>query len=122
MRILAIEDDADTREMYIRMLRDERHEAIVAATGADGLRLSAERPDLIILDLGLPDIDGYEVLRALKTDPGTADVPVLIVSASRFEPPADVPGFVAALRKPVDLPMLPAIVSLVGIGSGPSKG
>ena len=100
--------------MYGRMLRDEGHDAILAADGLEGLQLMDPKPDLVMLDLSLPGMDGYAVLRALKADPTTADIPVLVVSVSRFERPADVFGFVAALRKPFDLPLLPAMLTLVG--------
>jgi CheY-like chemotaxis protein len=114
LRILAIEDDRATREMYGRLLRDEGHEAVLAADGVEGLQLLEPKPDLVILDLSLPDIDGYEVLRTIKSDPMTMDIPVLVVSASPFERPAGIGGFVAALRKPFDLPLLPAILTVVG--------
>jgi CheY-like chemotaxis protein len=59
-------------------------------------------------------MDGYEILRAMKADATTADIPVLIVSAHRFVRPVEVSGFVAALRKPAELPLLPALIALVG--------
>jgi CheY-like chemotaxis protein len=114
LRILAIEDDPDTRSMYARMLRDEGHEAILAADGIEGLQLLDPRPDLVILDLALPGLDGYEILRTMKSDPTTRTIPILVVSAKRFEPPADISGFIAALRKPFDLPLLPTMLMLVG--------
>lgn len=114
MRSLAIEDDADTREMYARMLRDEGHDAILAADGVEGLQRMDPKPDLVILDLSLPGMNGYDILRAMKADPTMAEIPVLVVSVNRFDRPADVPGFVAALRKPFDLPLLTAMLSLVG--------
>jgi len=114
LRILAIEDDNDTREMYGRMLRDEGHDPILAADGVEGLQRMDPKPDLVILDLTLPGMDGYDILRAMKADPATADIPVLVVSVDQFDRPADVPGFVAALRKPFDLPLLPAMLTLVG--------
>jgi CheY-like chemotaxis protein len=100
--------------MYARMLRDEGHQAILAADGVEGLQLLDPLPDLVILDLALPDMDGYDILRTMKADPTLRDIPILIVSASHFERPADVDGFVAALRKPFDLPLLPAMLALVG--------
>ncbi|MDQ6859421.1 MAG: response regulator [Chloroflexota bacterium] len=114
LRILAIEDDADTREMYSRMLRDEGHDPVLAADGLEGLQLMEPQPDLVILDLDLPGMDGYQILRAMKADATMADIPVLVVSAHRFVRPAEVTGFVAALRKPADLPLLPAMLALVG--------
>lgn len=114
LHILTIEDDPDTSEMYARMLRDEGHVATTAADGVEGLQLLDPKPDLVILDLALPGMSGYDILRTMKADPATADIPVLVVSASRFERPPDVSGFVAALRKPFDLPLLPGLLSLVG--------
>ena len=114
LRILAIDDDADTREMYSRMIRDEGHEPLLAGDGVEALRLMEPQPDLVILDLGLPGMDGYEILRAMKADATTAEIPVLVVSAHRFVRPAEAIGFVAALRKPADLPLLPAMIALVG--------
>ncbi|MEA2662133.1 MAG: hypothetical protein QOH08_1705 [Chloroflexota bacterium] len=114
LRILAIEDDGDTREMYGRMLRDEGHEAVLAADGVEGLGLLDPNPDLVILDLALPGMDGYEVLRTMRADPATSDIPVLVVSARRFDRPADLGGFVASLLKPLDLPLLPALVAALG--------
>ena len=100
--------------MYARMLRDEGHDAVLAADGVEGLQLLDPKPDLVILDLALPGMDGYEVLRTMKADPTTDAIPVLVVSAKRFEPPAGLEGIVAALQKPFDLPLLPAMLSLVG--------
>ena len=117
LRILAIEDDTDTREMYRRMLGDEGHDAVLAADGVEALQLLDPKPDLVILDLALPGMDGYDVLRTIKADATTADIPILVVSAHPFERPGDVDGFVAALRKPVDLPLLPAMLTLVGSGA-----
>jgi two-component system phosphate regulon response regulator PhoB len=99
--------------MYARMLRDEGHEAILAADGVEGLQLLDPKPDLVILDLALPGMDGYDVLRMMKSDPSTRGIPILVVSAKRFEPPPELGGFIAALRKPFDLPLLPAMLSLV---------
>jgi CheY-like chemotaxis protein len=113
LRILAIEDDRDTRDMYARMLRDEGHDAILAADGVEGLQLLEPKPDLVILDLALPGMDGYQVLRTMKADPTTSAIPILVVSAKPFDPPPDIGGILAALRKPFDLPLLPAMLSLV---------
>ena len=114
MRILAIEDDPDTREMYARMLKDEGHDAVLAADGVEGLLLLDPKPDLVILDLALPGMDGYEVLRTMKADPTTDSIPVLVVSAKRFEAPGKRADVVATLQKPFDLPLLPAMLALVG--------
>jgi CheY-like chemotaxis protein len=60
-----------------------RHVISEAATGEEAIRLArVERPDLICLDLGMPDIGGAEVLRRLREDPGTRDIPVVVVTAA----------------------------------------
>ena len=100
--------------MYARMLRDEGHDAILAADGVEGLQLLEPKPDLVILDLALPGMDGYEILRTMKADPTTEGIPVLVVSAKQFEPPVRQGGVVAALRKPFDLPLLPTMLALIG--------
>ena len=96
------------------MLRDEGHEAALAADGIEGLQLLEPKPDLVILDLALPGMDGYDVLRTMKSDPSTSDIPILVVSAHTFERPSELEGFIGALRKPADLPLLPAMLTLVG--------
>jgi CheY-like chemotaxis protein len=113
LRILAIEDDPDTRAMYGRMIHDEGHEPILAADGVEGLQLLDPKPDLVILDLALPGLDGYDVLRTMKAEPSTRNIPILVVSAKRFDPPPDLSGLIAALRKPFDLPLLPAMLTLI---------
>lgn len=96
------------------MLKDEGHDAILAADGVEGLQLLDPKPDLVILDLALPGMDGYEVLRTMKSDATTEDIPVLVVSAKRFEAPGHRGDVIATLQKPFDLPLLPAMLTLVG--------
>lgn len=87
----------------------------VAETGRDGLVLAQDlAPDLILLDIALPDIDGFAVKAALDADPLTASIPVLALSASAM--PADLrrgrdAGFAAYLTKPLDIPALARALS-----------
>ena len=82
IRILVIEDDDDARLMYSIMLRSWDYEIIEAPTGADGIRLARhEKPDLILLDIMMPDIDGYAVCKQLRSDPYFRTVPILFLSA-----------------------------------------
>jgi CheY-like chemotaxis protein len=75
---------------------------VVAEHGAEAVRLARElRPHLITLDLALPDIDGTEVLRQINTDADLADIPVIVVTARRFEPRPD-ERVAAVLQKPFD--------------------
>jgi CheY-like chemotaxis protein len=83
--ILVVDDAEATRYTLARMLRKARYEVREAGTGGEALRLAAEQPDLIILDINLPDLSGHEVRRRLKADPTTAAIPVLHLSASFVE-------------------------------------
>jgi two-component system, OmpR family, phosphate regulon response regulator PhoB len=85
-RILIIEDEQDLAGLIEYNLRAAGFEPETANTGAGGLAKSRARvPDLVLLDLMLPDISGHEVLRMLKHDPGLRAVPVVIVSAKGQE-------------------------------------
>jgi PAS domain S-box-containing protein len=79
--ILYVDDDEVNRHQFAWLLRRAGFQTREATTGADALRLAAEKPDLIILDVSLPDIDGFEVCRRIKEHPATAAIPVLHVSA-----------------------------------------
>ena len=78
-RVLVVEDDTEIADVLRRTLRQEGHEVKTAGDGEEALTTAAEfMPDLVILDLGLPRLDGVEVLRRLRSDD---DVPVLILTA-----------------------------------------
>lgn len=82
-KILVVDDTEATRYAIVRTLRANGYETIEAATGAEALELATkEKPDLVTLDIHLPDILGFEVCRRIKSNPTTADIPVLQVSAS----------------------------------------
>ena len=80
-KILIIEDDKFLRELISRKLGDEEFEIDEAVDGEEGLkRIKEGKPDLILLDLILPNIDGFEVLSRMKEDPQLAAIPVIILS------------------------------------------
>jgi CheY-like chemotaxis protein len=80
-RILLAEDDRFLRKAASGMLRKLGHTVITAEDGEEALRLArAELPELILLDLIMPKIQGFEVLRSLKADPATAGIPVIVLS------------------------------------------
>lgn len=82
MRVLHVDDDEASRYIVGRILADADFRVEYASTGAEGLHLAAScQPDLIILDVKLPDMDGFEVCRRLKADPSTAITPILHLSA-----------------------------------------
>ncbi|HUV81390.1 MAG TPA: response regulator [Patescibacteria group bacterium] len=80
-KILIIEDDKFLRELISKKLLKEGHTVNEAIDGEDGIKKTREdKPDLILLDLILPGIDGFEVLSQIKTDPSLATIPVIILS------------------------------------------
>jgi len=80
-RILFIEDSAALAELYSSECRRQGYQVLVAGDGRMGLRLVAEvPPDLILLDLRLPGMDGFSVLETLRTTASTSDIPVVIFS------------------------------------------
>src|SRR4028119_198052 len=84
--ILHIDDNEANRYAVKRMLKHRGFNVIEAATGEAGLQLVIQTsPDLIILDVKLPDLNGFEVCRRIKTNPATATIPVLHLSASFVE-------------------------------------
>ncbi len=113
IRILAVDDNPAALYATSRVLRSAGYEVIEVATGAAALR-AAPGVDLIVLDVNLPDVDGFEVCRRLREDPQTAQVPVLHLSAT-FTNSADfAQGFEAGadgyLTRPVEPPVLLATV------------
>jgi signal transduction histidine kinase len=78
--ILYVDDDEANRHAFAWLLQRAGFRTREAKTGADALRMAEDRPDLIILDVSLPDIDGFEVCRRIKAHPATAAIPVLHMS------------------------------------------
>src|SRR3989337_2829532 len=85
-RILIIEDETDLRELLEYNIRSAGYEVLIAADAAAGLALArAERPDLVLLDVMLPDSSGLDVCRRLKSQPETRDIQVVMVTAKGEE-------------------------------------
>jgi CheY-like chemotaxis protein len=80
--VLLIEDNPENRYLVTFLLEQRGHEVVAAATGPQGLALAAARtPDLILLDIQLPGMDGHAVTRALKADPQLRAIPVVAVTS-----------------------------------------
>ncbi len=112
--VLIVGDDADLRMAIREMLRIAGHESLEAADRMEGLTAAASlAPALILLDVRLPDLDGYEVFRQLKANPLTAPIPVVFLTLgedaalSRF---AYQSGAAACLAKPFRLEALLAVI------------
>lgn len=79
--ILLIEDDRDSRYVYGTALRRAGYEVMEATDGAEGILLARRhQPNLIVMDLGLPQVDGWSATATLKSDPATSDIPVVAVT------------------------------------------
>jgi CheY-like chemotaxis protein len=80
--VLIIDDEPDTCGTFEQYLTSQGFSVICAFDGAEGLvKAKAERPNAIVLDLGLPEVDGWEVARRLRQDPATAAIPIVAVTA-----------------------------------------
>jgi len=81
-RVLCVEDDREMIDLISLILEQRGYEVEGVTSGAEGLRAARrERPDLILLDLMMPEMDGWEVLRQLKNEDSLASVPVVVVTA-----------------------------------------
>lgn len=109
-QILIVDDNEDSCQIFTRLLTKEGYAVTLAKDGVEGLqRVSQSRPDLILLDVMLPGINGFEVCRAIKSDPSLCSIPVLIISAG-IDPALQEQGLnvgaEALLTKPIRPPVL----------------
>ena len=105
--VLVVDDEPDQREIYRAVLRHAGYDVLEAADAKVGLELArTSSPDLILLDIALPQVDGWEAARLLKSDPSTASIPICAISARVL--PADEhtrairAGFECYLLKPIE--------------------
>lgn len=114
-RILLIEDNEDGRDMMCTMLAEYGHIILEAADGLEGVRIAGQaKPDMALIDIGLPTIDGYEVARRLRADPATAEIRLIALTGyglAEDQRLAMEAGFDLHLVKPVNFEQL-----LVAIG------
>ncbi len=109
-KIIVIEDDPDLRRLMVDELEDAGHNLFEAGNGLEGLAtLKAEAPDVIISDIGMPKMDGYQLRKNLQSCPRFSATPFLFVSALAFQQAIDKGLSVGAdhyLTKPVDFDVL----------------
>ena len=80
-KILIIEDDDVLGRFYKKVLSAKGHSVEIAADGGEGLaKIKSQKPALILLDIMMPNVNGLEVLKAVKTDPQTEDIPVIVLT------------------------------------------
>ena len=126
-RVLVVEDNPLSLELLRELLEAEGHRVISAVSGSEALSIArAERPDLILMDIQLPGIDGLTVTRILKAEPETREIPVIVIIAHAMRDDIDralQAGCVAYLPKPLDTQRFRDLVArLLGGDSGRSEG
>lgn len=108
-KILVVDDSADTREMMAKLLELESFEVITAEDGREGINLAgAQRPDLIITDINMPNIDGIQMIGIIRENSEYGHVPILAITAYGSSIAADAisAGANRALTKPVEFDSL----------------
>ena len=108
--VLVIEDEPDLRRLYAEALRDAGHEVAEAEDGLDGLKQMSADPALVVLDLLMPRVSGYEFLRRLRSSRRYRSVPVVVVSATPTGRWSLIRGADRYLPKPFDIDVLTKIV------------
>ena len=123
MKILYVEDNDDNIYMLKSRLSRAGHTVVVATDGAQGVAMAAsEQPDVVLMDLSLPVLDGWEAARRIKQAPETSRIPIIALTAHAM--PGDQEKALAAGcndfdTKPVDMPrLLGKIAALVPAGGG----
>lgn len=108
-RILVVEDVEFNRDLLVQLLEDD-YEVLTATDGEEGIRLAEQkRPDLILMDLSLPVVDGWEATRRIKASEALRDIPVIALSAHAMVGDAErahASGCDAYLAKPLDEDLL----------------
>ena len=106
-KILLVEDNEKNMKLFRDVLRAAGYETLEATTGGQALKLAVEHdPDLVLLDVGLPDIDGVAVLGRLRTEDRTASIPVLALTAQAMTGDRErflAAGFDGYVSKPVNI-------------------
>ncbi|MGA3039876.1 MAG: response regulator [Bryobacteraceae bacterium] len=127
-RILLVEDNELNRDMLSRRLRHRGYEVMLAANGRQGIDVArSAKPDVVLMDLSLPEIDGWQVTRLLKSDAQTRDIPVVALTAHAMlgdREKALEAGCDDYATKPVDMPLLVGMIERLtgGLGGGRPAG
>jgi len=104
--VLIVDDNDDTRQMYAEMLRTCGFGVRLAADGAEGLAAAEDLPAVIVMDLAMPGLNGWEATRRLKTGEATKDIPIIVLTAHALDHYRDVAvaaGCDAFLAKPCSI-------------------
>ena len=120
-KVLLVEDNEANRDMLSRRLQRRGFEVVIAVDGAEGVAMSkAEKPDIVLMDMGLPVMNGWEATRAIKADPATQHMPVIALTAHSMagdrEKAMDA-GCDDYDTKPVELPRLLEKMAALGVSA-----
>ncbi|AKV04522.1 DNA-binding response regulator, AraC family [Labilithrix luteola] len=128
--VLVVDDDEDTVETMRDILREEGHVVLCARNGREALELVSEkRPDLVLLDLNMPEMDGRSFLETIRNDPALANTHVVVLSGAPDAPrfscesvskPLRLDTLLALLERVADAGKAPLPVSTTRIGGDPS--
>ncbi len=113
-KILIIEDDEDNLELFSTMLKSHGYETLQAKNSMEGIRLAkTENPNLIITDIQMPVMDGFEAFKIMKSDSSTKDIPFIVITPYGVRGAREKflkLGFVDYIAKPFDMHQLICIV------------
>ena len=126
-RILIVEDDEASQYVFGTALRHFGFEVLEAWEPEDAVRMMREtRPDLVLMDVGLPGTDGFELTRRFKRDPATARIPVVVITVHVFEGDrrmAEEAGCDLFLAKPIEpRHLVEAVQQVLGVAGAPAPG
>jgi two-component system cell cycle response regulator DivK len=113
-KILIVDDNVDSRELVVKVLKNRDYQTIEAVDGEDALeKAEATRPDLILMDLSLPKLDGYEVTRRLKRQEALQDIPIVALTAHAMKGDREKAleaGCEGYISKPINVRALPDLI------------
>ena len=123
-KILLVEDNEDNRDMLARRLTRKGYEVALAVDGGEGVaQAAALMPDIILMDMSLPVLDGWEATRQIKADPATQNIPIIALTAHAMAGDRDkavAAGCNDYDTKPVDLPRLLEKIEVLLGGNSPA--
>jgi two-component system cell cycle response regulator DivK len=115
-KILIVEDNEDNRELAVKVLRNKGFETVTAVDGEEAIEKAvSEKPDLILLDISLPKLDGYEVAKRLKSMEEFKEIPIVAFTAHAMKGDREkviVAGFEGYISKPINIREFPDQVKL----------
>jgi len=110
-KVLVVEDNEDSRELVVKVLKNKGYLVIAAVDGEEAVEKAiAEKPDLILLDISLPKLDGYEVAKKLKSLAEFQEIPIVALTAHAMKGDREkviVAGFEGYITKPINVRELP---------------